>query len=123
MPYRCRCKLPPHGALDLAALHKLATTNEHFANFAADDGWYFKFLCEYLSLIVNYCICVGSLPPVPLVQLNPNTQEKEERREDAHHDNVPSLPSLAKPLQLRMRRGVRQLLHCLALPCVGDAVS
>lgn len=81
--------MPPHGALDLHSLHRLAThiENKHFSNFA------------------------GMLPPELGQRQVTKKEEEEERGEEEQtlqHNNVPDLPSLGVPLQLKLRKGVRK---------------
>ena len=76
--------MPPHGALDLHKLHQLAmhAENAHFSNFA------------------------GMLPPELGEEVPPATATAADK---LLHDNVPDLPSLGVPLQLKLRKGVRKI--------------
>jgi len=77
-----RCKIPPYGALDLQALHNLAADNQHFSNF---------------------------VHAAPHSASNPLETEQIPTGAEAGpvHNNVPDLPRLGRPLQLKLHKGVR----------------
>jgi hypothetical protein len=79
-----RCKVAPHGALDLRKLSAITGGSRSFEDLRGSSGG---------------DGAVGSTPAADDGSLEALP----------HHNNVPPLPSLGEPLQLRMKTGVRLL--------------
>lgn len=108
--------MPPHGALDLPQLDGLVRDNRHFSSFASaqlatnssfSDDDSSSTDAGLASAAADLSLQTPESSPAPLSVKSPSASL-------VHHDNEPAdLPSLGEPLQLKLRIGVRTLVHII----------